>query len=233
MTPEILEQLVDAPADASLVLVTELATGRQWVLRADQSGRLLPGAQPDTELVRAAERALADDRAMDVDVEGSAYFVRPFTPPTRLVLVGAVHVAQSLAPMADLAGFQVVVVDPRPAWVTEFRLPGIERIRSWPEPAFAELAPDHRTAIVTLTHDPKVDDPALVAALRSPAFYVGALGSRRTHAKRLERLREQGFEGSELERIHSPVGLDIGARTPSEIAVAILAEVLGELRRPR
>lgn len=217
-----------------MVLVTELDSGRHWVLPADDAGRISGSTDgPPVDVVAAAERALADDRSTDVDIGGAAYFLRPFTPPVRLVMVGAVHVAQTLAPMADLAGLQVVVVDPRPAWLTEFRLPGIRRLRAWPEAAFAEIAPDHRTAIVTLTHDPKVDDPALAAALRSPAFYVGALGSRRTHGKRLDRLRELGFGDAELDRIHSPVGLDLGARTPPEIAVAILAEVLGELRRPR
>ena len=188
------------------------------------------------EVVEAVSQALGEDRALKVRGQDEEYFVRPFVPPVRVVLVGAVHVAQALAPMTRLAGFPVTVVDPRPSWLTEFRIPDVERLRAWPDAAFAQLAPDHRTAIVTLTHDPKVDDPALIGALRSPAFYIGALGSRRTHAKRLDRLRAQGVEADALERIHSPVGLDIGARNPSEIAVSILAQILGVLRtssRPR
>ena len=235
MKSDILRRLADAGDHESLALVTALASGRQWLLTADSSGRLLTGSAAIDDLpgplVEAVQSSLTNDRPALEECDGEKYFLRPFVPPVRVILVGAVHVTQSLAPMTSLAGFSVVVVDPRESWLTEFRLPDVKRMRAWPDEAFAELAPDHRTAIVTLTHDPKVDDPALAAALRSPAFYVGALGSRRTHAKRLDRLRTTGFGDEELERIHSPVGLDLGARTPSEIAVAVLAELLGELRR--
>jgi len=230
-----LQQLVRAREHDSLALVTALGVGHQWLLRADAAGHLVEDG-PDAEglpsvVTDAARASLREDRSVVEVFDDQEYFVRPFVPPVRVILVGAVHVAQSLAPMTTLAGFSVVVVDPRSAWLTEFRMPNVERMRAWPDEAFAKLGPDHRTAIVTLTHDPKVDDPALVAALRSPAFYVGALGSRRTHAKRVARLRAAGLTEDELARIHSPVGLDLGARTPPEIAVAVLAQLLGELRR--
>jgi xanthine dehydrogenase accessory factor len=133
--------------------------------------------------------------------------------------------------MASYAGFAVSVVDPREAFNTEARFPGMDRLLSWPDAAMENLGLDHRTAVVILTHDPKLDDPALVAALSSPAFYIGALGSRMNQAKRLERMIEAGFDEATLARIHGPVGLDIGARTPEEIAAAIMAEVIRELRR--
>ncbi len=183
--------------------------------------------------IAAAGVAAREDRTVDFEAQGVAYLARPFNPPPRLVIVGAVHVAQSLVPMASHAGLGVAVVDPRPTWISDFRFPDVRLERTWPDEAFANLELDHRTAVVTLTHDPKVDDPALLAALASPAFYVGALGSRRTHTKRVERLAAAGADEAAIDRIHSPVGLDIGARTPAEIAVSVLAEVIQRLRRPQ
>ena len=153
-------------------------------------------------------------------------FVRVYGPNYRMIIIGAVHIAQALAPMARLAGFDVTVIDPREAFVQASRLSGVESITDWPDEGLARLKPDSRTAIVTLTHDPKLDDPALVAALKSEAFYIGSLGSKRTNAKRFERLTEKGFSDADFGRIHGPVGLDIGAKTPSEIAVSILSEVV-------
>ncbi len=178
----------------------------------------------------AALAAATSDRAIEFEHNGIRQFARPFNPPPKLVLVGAVHIAQALVPMAVLAGLNVVVVDPRPDWISEFRFPEAQLIRAWPGEAFASLDLDHRTAIVTLTHDPKVDDPALLAALAAPVFYVGALGSRRTHTKRAERLAASGEPRASIDRIRSPVGLDIGAVSPSEIAVSILAQVIQVLR---
>jgi xanthine dehydrogenase accessory factor len=149
----------------------------------------------------------------------------------RLVLVGAVHVAQALAGMAEAAGFDVVVVDPRRAFATAERFCGVPIVAGWPAEALAGIGVDRRTAVVTLAHDPKIDDPALAAALRAGCFYVGALGSRRSHAARLGRLREQGFDEGELERIHGPVGLAIGAVTAGEIATSILAQLVERLRK--
>lgn len=180
------------------------------------------------ELTSAARTSVLEDRTVRAVVEGSDQVLRPFNPPVRVILIGAVHVAQSLAPMVRLAGFECVIVDPRPAWLTPDRFPGAQTVAAWPAEALEQLQPDHRTAVVTLSHDPKLDDPALTAALASDAFYVGALGSTRTHTKRVSRLSENGVTG--LERVRAPVGLDVGAREPAEIAVSILAEVLAVLR---
>jgi xanthine dehydrogenase accessory factor len=148
-----------------------------------------------------------------------------------MVIVGAVHITQALAPMAALAGYDVTVIDPRRAWATGNRLPGVQINDGWPDEAMEELAPDSRTAVITLTHDPKLDDPALAVALRSPAFYIGCLGSRRTHARRLERLGAQGFGESDFARIHGPLGLAIGARSPAEIAISAMAQLTEVLRK--
>jgi xanthine dehydrogenase accessory factor len=160
-----------------------------------------------------------------------ARFQRVWNPPLRMVIVGAVHVAQALAKLAAVTGFAVTIVDPRRAFATEERFPGVSMSTRWPDKALAELNLDRRTAVVTLTHDPKLDDPALAAALRSPAFFIGALGSKKTHAARVERLTAEGLDAATIARIRGPVGLAIGARTASEIAVSILAQVVQELRQ--
>src|SRR5690625_1514824 len=159
------------------------------------------------------------------------HFLQVFLPPLRLAIVGAVHISQALVPMAAIAGYEVTVIDPRQAWATEARFPGVNLITEWPDYALEAFQPDARTAVVTLTHDPKLDDPALVQALRSQAFYIGALGSTRTHSRRLERLRAEGLEETALARIHGPAGLAIGARSPAEIALAVLAQMTSVLRR--
>ncbi len=187
-----------------------------------------------------AHRILGYDDAperFDADRSGFAEddalrFVAVHTPPLRLAVVGAVHIAQPLARMAVELGYEVTVIDPRAAFLTAERFPGQRLVDSWPDAALSAHGLDLRTAVVLLTHDPKLDDPALVAALGSDAFYVGALGSTRTHAKRLERLRATGVPEAAIARIDAPVGLDIGARTPAEIAVSILAEITERLRRP-
>jgi xanthine dehydrogenase accessory factor len=152
-------------------------------------------------------------------------FVQAFNPPRRLVIVGAVHFAQSLAPMAALTGYAVAVIDPRRAFATDARFPDFTLLSDWPDEAMERLKPDNRTAVVTLTHDPKLDDPALQVALRSEAFYIGALGSKRTHAARCERLRAAGLADSDLARIHGPAGLAIGAKSPAEIAISVMAQM--------
>jgi xanthine dehydrogenase accessory factor len=188
-----------------------------------------------TPLDGSAGAVLAEvpDRAQVVERDGREVLVEPHHPAARLIVVGAVHVAVALAELARIAGFAVTIVDPRRAWATAARFPGLELVIEWPDAALARLGLDERCAVVTLTHDPKLDDPALVAALRSPAFYVGCLGSRTTHAARCERLAAAGFDAAALARLHGPVGLAIGARTPAEIAVAILAEVIATLRGAR
>ncbi|MFQ6548902.1 XdhC family protein [Aestuariibius sp. 2305UL40-4] len=163
--------------------------------------------------------------------EDGARFDLVHAPPLRLGIIGAVHIAQALVPMARLAGYAPAVVDPRPAFASEERFPETELLDDWPDAALEAYGIDGRTAVVTLTHDPKLDDPGLQAALRSDAFYIGALGSTRTHAKRVARLQAAGFTNAQIGRIHAPVGLDIGAATPGEIAVAVLAEMTQALRR--
>lgn len=208
-------------------LVTDLGTGMQTLVHPEH---VEGDAGLEDELLEMVRQALREDRSGIVEFYEGRYFVQTVNPPLRLILVGAVHIAQALAPMAALAGYEVVVVDPRRAFATDARFPAVSLNGDWPDDALRALAPDRRTAVVTLTHDPKLDDPALIAALDSPAFYVGALGSRKTHAGRLARLREAGVAEDGLARIHGPVGLDIGALTPAEIAVAILAQVTLALR---
>lgn len=190
------------------------------------------GVVPDTGARRLigpdelAERFRADQSGFE-----GAEFIAIHNPPLRMAVVGAVHIAQALLPMARLAGFDVTLIDPRPVFGSKARFPGEAIGEDWPDEALTVFAPDVRSAIVTLTHDPKLDDPAIQAALRSGAFYIGCLGSRRTHAKRVERLIEAGFDEATIARIDGPVGLDIGARSPSEIAVSIMAEIIQRLRR--
>lgn len=225
MRRAILDAVVAARASQRPVaLATRLADGAQWLVGPDTAG----GAPP--EVAAAAHQALAADESGTADVDGGAVFVQVHNPPWRMFVVGAVHIAQALAPMAAAAGYGVSVVDPRGAFATAERFPGVAVSSEWPDDALDNAAPDSRTAVVTLTHDPKLDDPALERALASNAFYIGALGSTRTHAKRLGRLRDAGFDDAALTRIRGPIGLAIGARSPAEIAVAILAEVI-ETRR--
>jgi len=188
--------------------------------------RLIEG--PGDPLWEAARARLASDQSGFED----EWFLAAHNPPLRIAVVGAVHIAQALAPMARLAGYDVAIVDPREAFASAARFPDARLMSGWPDEALAEFGLDTRTAVVTLTHDPKLDDPAIMAALRSEVFYLGCLGSKRTHAKRVDRLREAGFPDAEIARIHAPVGADIGAKTPAEIAVSILAQITERLRRP-
>jgi xanthine dehydrogenase accessory factor len=220
---ELLQRLRAArEAKRPVAVLTRLSDGNQL---------LFPdGPMPDA-LAAEARAALRDDASRTVTVEGEAWFVASENPPLRLIVVGAVHIAQALVPMALPLGFAVTVVDPRRAFATEERMGDRVTISGdWPDEAMAALAPDARTAVVTLTHDPKLDDPALEVALRSPAFYIGSLGSRRTHAKRVARLTEAGLTEAEIARIAAPVGLDIGAVTAPEIAVSILAQIVSARR---
>jgi xanthine dehydrogenase accessory factor len=185
-------------------------------------------AGPEDLLWETARAALVADRS------GFAgdWFLGVHNPPLRMAVIGGVHIAQALVPMARLLGYDVAVIDPREAFASTARFPDTPLDHEWPDEALARFGLDARTAVVTLTHDPKLDDPAIRAALASDAFYLGCLGSPRTHAKRIERLRGAGVEPAALARIHAPVGADIGARSPAEIAVAILAQVTERLRRP-
>ncbi|MBT5415445.1 MAG: XdhC family protein [Rhodospirillaceae bacterium] len=227
MKRETLQSVLAARRDKRpLALATEVETGEQALVDGEiRTGDLvLAGAALD-----AVRAALAEDRSGMIETEAGRLFVQVFNPPLRMIIVGAVHIAQALVPMATIAGYDVTVIDPRRAFATDARFPGTTVLTDWPDDAMTGLAPDRRTAIVTLTHDPKIDDPALAVAVRSPAFYIAALGSRRTHAKRVERLAEAGFSDDEIGRIAGPAGLPIGARSPAEIALSVLAECTAAL----
>jgi len=214
--------LAERAAKHPVALVTEIPGGAQALVTEDT----LEGELALDEAALAEIRPmLRRDRSGMIEVGSRRLFVQSNSPPPRLLIVGAVHIAQALAPMASLAGYGVTVIDPRRAFATDSRFPGIDMRGDWPDEAMAELAPDRRTAVVTLTHDPKLDDPALQTALRSPAFYIGALGSKKTHAARQGRLARAGFSPEEIARINGPVGLSIGALSPAEIAVSILAQI--------
>ena len=219
----------DRAEERAVALVTALSSGGQALVYPEgvPAGDALP--DPVTAAARAALRA---DKSGQVEAGEDAYFVHVHNPPARMVIVGAVHITQVLAQMAEAAGYAVVVCDPRRAFADAARFPAIEVSTEWPDDALNRLGADHRTAVVTLTHDPKIDDPALEVAVRAPVFYIGALGSRRTHGKRLERLQAKGFSEAELGRIHAPIGLAIGARSPAEIAVSIMAQVTQVRRAP-
>jgi xanthine dehydrogenase accessory factor len=232
----LLEQLLaTARTSAAVAVVTNLATGAQTLVSSTGSAGALtlsPGEltlSPD-ELTRVRQ-SLDDDRSGTLETVAGLLFIEVWNPKPRLLVIGAVHTAQELVPLARAAGYEVTVIDPRTAFGTAARFPNTTLSNDWPDTAIAALSPDRRTAILTLTHDPKIDDPALEAALRSEAFYIGALGSRRTHAKRVERLKEVGFETEAIARIRGPVGLPIGAQTPVEIAISIMAEITAVLRR--
>ena len=229
MLAETLGQVLEAQrAKAPAALITRLEDGAQCLLVGGEvEGALIVGA----ETITAAQTARRQDKPGMIETSDGRFFVQVFNPPKRMIVVGAVHISQVLAPMAALAGYDVTIVDPRGAFATEERFPGVALNDAWPGEALEALAPDARTAIVTLTHDPKLDDPALHVALRSEAFYVGSLGSRKTHGARLARLDEAGFDAAAKARIHGPIGLDIGAKSPAEIAVAILAQVTDVLHR--
>lgn len=217
----------DLAAKRPVVLATDLPGGQARLLHPFGGGD--PGV--DAPLLAAARAAAEADQSRTWQGPAGTVFLRVYNPPVRVVVVGAVHIAQALAPMATLAGFDVLVVDPRRSFATEPRFRGVALSREWSDEALARIGLDRRTAVVTMTHDPKIDDPALAAALRSEAFYVGALGSKKTQAARRERLAAQGFDAAQLARVHGPVGLAIGAVSTAEIAVSILAELVACLRK--
>lgn len=230
MKQEILEQLQQDRAEKRpVVLATFLKTGEQRLLYLYGKKGL---KDIDPRIGEAARAALLEDKARTVETEQGPLFLNVFNPPLRLILVGAVHIAQALVPMAQLAGYEVAVIDPRSAFGSPERFPGVTLSNDWPDEAMAQMKPDLRTAVVTLTHDPKIDDPALISALKSDVFYIGALGSKKTHAARLERLTTAGFGPDNFARIHGPVGLSIGAKSPAEIAISILAQMTAALRQP-
>jgi xanthine dehydrogenase accessory factor len=223
MKPEILDSLQKArAAKRPVALATNLKSGAQkLIFETESEGPLCL----DVDMLAGAADMLKNDESGTIQTGAGPVFVHVYNPPPRVIVVGAVHIAEPLARIATLAGYGTTLVDPRRAFAASQKFEGYEVSTDWPDEAMAVLKPDVRTAIVTLTHDPKIDDPALEAALNSPAFYIGALGSRKTHAARLERLKARGFSDAQLSRIHGPVGLAIGALSPAEIAVSIVAEI--------
>lgn len=218
--PAMVRALVDNPP---LALVTDLDSGRHALVGAAGVTGDLPLVP---EVIEDARAALGEDRSRRLAGADRHLFATVFSRQLRLIVIGAVHIAQILAPMASMAGFRVTVVDPRQSFASPERFSGLDVSHDWPDEALAASALDDQTAVVTLSHDPKLDDPALQVALRSPAFYIGALGSRKTQASRSERLRSLGFGADDLARIHGPIGLDLGGRHAAEIAVAILAQII-------
>ncbi|MBW8727628.1 MAG: XdhC family protein [Inquilinus limosus] len=225
MKREILDALQAARAEhRTATLVTDLASGAQSLV---VDGAVTGDLPVDTALQGAIGEALRHNRSRTT-ADGTL-FIQAFVPPLRLAIIGAVHIAQALAPMAALAGYDVTVIDPRRAFASDERFPGVKVSTEWPDDGLSELKPDSRTAVVTLTHDPKLDDPALDVALKSPAFYIAALGSRKTHAGRIERLTARGHGANALARIHGPAGLALGAVSPAEIAISVMAQMTAVL----
>jgi xanthine dehydrogenase accessory factor len=211
-------------ARRAAIVVTDAERGTQRLIKAaDVAG------DPLNHLL---EKHLRMGKSGMAESPQGRVFLTVHVPPPRLVVTGAVHISQALAPMAKLVGYDVTIVDPRTAFASQERFPDVQVIADWPDAALPPLAIDHYTAFVALTHDPKIDDPALTHALARDCFYIGALGSRKTHARRLERLKAQGIADQQLARIHSPIGLAIGAVSPAEIAVAIIGEITARLRLP-
>lgn len=207
------------------VLVTDIAAGTQRLVKQEAIA-----ADPLAELL---EKQLRMGKSGMVEAQGKAWFLTVQAPHPRIVVTGAVHISQAMAPMAKVLDLDLVIIDPRTAFATPERFPDVALLPEWPEEVIPRIGLDGYTAFVALTHDPKIDDPGLDAALRSNCFYIGALGSRKTHGKRVERLTAAGFDEPTIARIHAPIGLDIGAVSPAEIALSILAEIVNTLRGPR
>lgn len=225
MKLDILKTLnAERAARRGAVIVTDVASGAQrFVRKADVA------ADP---LKQQLEVQLRSGKSAMVETPSGRFFLTVHVPPPRLVITGAVHISQALAPMAKMLGYDVVIIDPRTAFATPERFPDVKVIAEWPDTALPPLNVDDYTAFAALTHDPKIDDPALTHVLLRDCFYIGALGSRKTHARRVERLKEQGLSEAAIARIHAPIGLDIGAVSPPEIACSIMAEITARLRLP-
>jgi xanthine dehydrogenase accessory factor len=210
-------------ARRSAVVVTDVASGEQRLVKAADVAK-----DPLKDLL---EKHLRSGKSGMEETAQGRVFLTVHVPAMRLVITGAVHISQALAPIAAMLGYDVTIVDPRTAFASPERFPDVKVLAEWPDTALPPLGVDRYTAFVALTHDPKIDDPALLHALRRECFYIGALGSRKTHGRRVERLKGQGLADADLARIHAPIGLDIGAVSPAEIAVAIMGEITASLRK--
>jgi xanthine dehydrogenase accessory factor len=212
------------------VLVRGLTNGKHCVLTRHESLGDIDDIDPD--VVAAARKALDSDGTRTIEADGERYLLQTLASKPRMLIVGAAHIAQSLIPMAMQVGYEIILIDPRNAFANPERFPNIRIDNRWPIEAMSDLELDTRTAIVALSHDPKIDEPALQAAMDSKVFYIGALGSKANHAKRLERLAAAGYSRDQLDRVHGPIGLPLGGRSPAEIAVAILAQVIQSRHQP-
>jgi xanthine dehydrogenase accessory factor len=215
-------------ARRAAVLVTDMQAGTAELVKAADLARLpLAG----TAMGEAVASVLRQGRSSMAEIDGRKVFLTVHVPPVKLVVTGAVHISQAMVPMARTLGLDMTVLDPRTAFATPERFPDVRLLADWPDVVLPAIGIDQYTAFVALTHDPKIDDPALEHALRAGCFYIGALGSRKTHARRVERLKAAGFADDDIAGIHAPIGLDIGAVSPAEIAVAILAQIVASLRK--
>ena len=231
MKQNILSALVEAGSRSqSIVLLRELG-GEQFLFDRKGAHTFIEGCRKNInevlsdQLLKLCKESLIRDGAQTADIAGKRYLAQTLSPAPRLFLIGAVHIAQKLAPMARLAGYEVLLFDPRSAFASVERFPDVQIINDWPHEAMKNFILDSRSAVVTLSHDAKIDEPAIMAALDSDAFYIGALGSKKNHIKRLERLADRGFDSITLSRVYGPVGLSLGGRSPAEIAIAIIAQM--------
>jgi xanthine dehydrogenase accessory factor len=216
---------IERAARRPVFVVTDVSNGEQRMVKAAD----LAGDPLEAEL----RKQLRMGKSAMIEVDGKKLFVNVYAPVARMVIIGAVHISQALAPMARSLGYDVTVVDPRTAFASPERFPDVRVVAEWPDVALPPLNVDHYTAFVAVTHDPKIDDPALLHAFERDCFYIGALGSRKTHAKRLDRLKAQGASDQDIAKIHAPIGLPIGAISPGEVAVAIMAQITAQLRLPK
>ncbi len=207
----------------SAILLSDISLGRDRLI--------LEGDKVAGELGSAVEKAFRSGKSLMVELEGKEYFLNVHVPAPRIVVIGAVHISQALAQIASVSGYDLEVIDPRTAFATPERFSGVKLTADWPEEVLKDGKPDSFTALVAVTHDPKIDDFPIALALRSNCFYVGALGSRKTHAKRVDRLLNEGISQEKIDSICAPIGVDIGAVSPQEIAVAIMAEIIAAFRR--
>ena len=204
----------------TIIVATEINSGEQIIINEENDTDI------NNKILTAAKNNIIQGKSEVLEIGSNKWFINITLPPLRLITVGAVHIAQPLAEIATISGYEVIIIDPRAAFANTQRFPDIKIINEWPEVALNELAIDNRTAVVTLTHDPKLDDSALNAALKSKAFYIGSLGSKKTHKARVQRLKIANFSEDEINRIHGPIGLAIGAKSPQEIAISIISEII-------
>jgi len=216
---------IERAARRPVFVITDVTNGDQRMVKAAD----LAGDPLEAEL----RKQLRMGKSAMIEADGKKLFVNVYAPVARMVIIGAVHISQALAPMARSLGYDVTVVDPRTAFASPERFPDVRVVAEWPDVALPPLDIDHYTAFVAVTHDPKIDDPALLHAFERDCFYIGALGSRKTHAKRVDRLKAQGATDDDIAKIHAPIGLPIGAISPGEVAVAIMAQITAQLRLPK